>query len=147
VHRWITPSRSICAVCAIDVIPFDTSKEFKFKGHLIPVWSVGIHAYQIFKIWYIFKVLGTLTFDLVYMKNLLYIWCIFVRGFCRGFQTTDLIYYRVETEKPIVVLKLHKKVVILLNIGVSMHFGLAESESGRELRILKNMNLALDMRF
>ena len=136
-----------CSKNRIGVIPFDTSKEFKFEGHLIPVWSTGIHAYQIFKIWYIFKVLGTLIFDLVYMKNLLYIWCIFVRGFSRDFQPTDLIYYRVETEKPIVLLKLHKKVVILLNIGVSMHFGLAESESGRELRILKNMNIALDMRF
>jgi len=40
------------------------------------------------------------------------------------FKPVYLLYCQAKTEKPMVVLKLYKKsLLILLNIGVSMHFG------------------------
>jgi len=52
------------------------------------------------------------------------IWYIFVRGFGCDFISTHLVYYKAKTEKPIVVLKVYKtSLVILLNMGESMHFG------------------------
>jgi len=53
--------------------------------------------------------LGMQIFDLVYMKNLVYIWYIFVRRFSWNFKSVYLVYYKAKTEKPIVVLKLYKK--------------------------------------
>ena len=40
-----------------------------------------------------------------------------------------------------------KSSVILLNMGVSVEFGLAENEAGRGLRSSEKLNLALGMRF
>jgi len=44
------------------------------------------------------------------MKNLVYIWYIFVEGFSWDFKPIYLVYYKAETDKPTVVLKLYKKV-------------------------------------
>ena len=44
------------------------------------------------------------------MKNLVDIWYIFVKGFSWDFKPVYLVYYKTKTEKPIVVLKLYKKV-------------------------------------
>jgi len=59
---------------------------------------------------YIFKELGMYIFDLVYMKNLVYIWYMFVGCVRWNFKPIYLVYYKAETDKPIVVLKLYKKV-------------------------------------
>jgi len=41
------------------------------------------------------------------MKNVVYIWYIFVRGFSWDFESIYLVYCKSETEKPIMVLKLY----------------------------------------
>jgi len=68
---------------------------------------VYIYIYTLGKIWYIFKALGIYIFDLVYMKNLVYIWYILVRRFSWDFKPVYLVYHKANTEKPIVVLKLY----------------------------------------
>ena len=40
-----------------------------------------LQHFQIWKFWYIFRVLGIYIFDLAYVKNLAYIWYILVEGF------------------------------------------------------------------
>ena len=46
----------------------------------------------------------------VYMKNLVYIWYIFVGGFSWDFKPIYLVYYKAAEDNPIVVLKLYNKV-------------------------------------
>ena len=68
--------------------------------------GICIYIYQIWTIWYIFKELSIYIFYLVYMKYFAFIWYIFVGGFSWDFQPIYLVYYKAETDKRIVVLKL-----------------------------------------
>jgi len=80
---------------------------------LAPVLPTGIYIYIYIYISIKFFKFGIFSKSLVYkflIWNIWKFWYIFVGGFIWDFKQIYLVYYKAETDKPIVVLKLYKKV-------------------------------------
>jgi len=97
---------------------------------------VDIYVYQIFQIWFIFKRAWYLNFWFgVYEKFRTFLSEVLVEIL------NQFIWFCYKTDKPIVVLKLYKNLVIFLNMGVNMHFGWGKSRLEDSWEVLKKTKL------